>query len=177
LRRKAGLGQKGESIVASAKGLRSGEVAPDFTLPASTGERVSLSQYRGKAEVVLFFYPRDNSPACSAEACSFRDSHEAFQDAGATVIGISADSTDSHRGFADRLRLPFLLLSDADGSVRSRYGIGKTFGMIPGRVTFVIDREGIVRHVFSSQFQPAKHVSEALGVLRALHEAPNTRAE
>ncbi len=152
------------------KNPRVGDPAPDFSLPSSSGEIVSLSDFRGRAEVVLYFYPRDHSPACSAEACSFRDSYEAFRDAGAEVIGVSADSPESHHRFAKRLRLPFLLLSDAGGSVGSRYGVSRTFGLIPGRVTFLIDRQGIVRHIFSSQFQPIKHVAETLGVLRKLRE-------
>ena len=143
-----------------------GDPAPDFTLPSATGEPVSLSQFRGRSEVVLFFYPKDNSPVCTAEACSFRDSYEAFRSAGAEVIGISADSVESHRRFAARNRLPFHLLSDADGSVRARYGVPRTLGVIPGRVTYLIDRQGIVRHIFSSQFQPARHVAEALRVLK-----------
>jgi peroxiredoxin Q/BCP len=149
--------------------LQVGDPAPEFTLPATTGELVSLSDFRGRAEVVLFFYPKDNSPACSAEACSFRDNYEAFRDAGAEVIGVSTDSSESHRRFAERLRLPFLLLSDADGAVRSRYGVAMTMGIIPGRATFLIDKEGIIRHVFSSQFRLAKHVGFTLGVLRKLH--------
>jgi peroxiredoxin Q/BCP len=156
------------SIVAEGNGLRVGDPAPDFTLPAATGEMVSLSAFRGRSEVVLFFYPKDNSPVCSAEACSFRDSFEAFRDAGAEVIGVSTDSAGSHRRFAERLRLPFLLLSDAGGSVRARYGVPRTLGVIPGRVTFLIDKQGVVRHVFSSQFQPSKHASEALGILRGM---------
>jgi thioredoxin-dependent peroxiredoxin len=158
------------NIVPEEKNPRVGDPAPDFTLPATTGELVSLSDFRGRAEVVLFFYPKDNSPACSAEACSFRDSYETFRDAGAEVIGVSADSPKSHSQFAERLRLPFLLLSDAGGSVRSRYGVSRTFGLVPGRATFLIDKQGIVRHVFSSQFLPLKHASEMLGVLRKLRE-------
>ncbi len=147
--------------------VRVGEPAPDFELPSSTGETVRLSDFRGKSEVVLFFYPKDHSPACTLEACAFRDSHEAFREAGAEVIGISADPIDSHRRFSERFRLPFLLLSDADGAVRARYGVTRTLGLFPGRVTYVIDREGMVRHIFSSQFRPMKHVSEALEILRA----------
>jgi peroxiredoxin Q/BCP len=158
------------NIVPERKNPRVGDLAPDFTLPATTGELVSLSDFRGRAEVVLFFYPKDNSPVCSAEACSFRDSYEMFCDAGAEVIGVSADSSESHSRFAERLRLPFRLLSDAGGSVRSRYGVSRTFGLIPGRVTFLIDKRGIIRHMFSSQFQPAKHVSAMLGVLGKLRE-------
>jgi thioredoxin-dependent peroxiredoxin len=145
-----------------------GDPAPDFTLPAATGEPVSLSQFRGRSEVVLFFYPKDNSPVCTAQACSFRDSHDAFQDAGAEVIGISADPGESHRQFAARNQLPFHLLSDADGSVRARYGVPRTLGVIPGRVTYIIDTQGIVRHVFSAQFQPARHVAEALRALKQI---------
>jgi peroxiredoxin Q/BCP len=149
-------------------GVRVGDAAPDFSLPAADGTLVSLSGFRGKSEVVLYFYPKDNSPICAAEACSFRDSYEAFREAGVDVIGVSADSVGSHRKFADRHRLPFHLVSDADGALRGRYGVPRTFGLVPGRVTYVIDREGTIRHIFSSQFQPAKHVDEALRVLKRL---------
>jgi peroxiredoxin Q/BCP len=142
-----------------------GDPAPDFTLPAASGEPISLSQFRGQSEVVLLFYPKDHSLICTAEVCSFRDRFEAFQSAGAEVIGISADTVESHRQFAARNRLPFHLLSDTDGSVRARYGVPRTMGMIPGRVTYLIDRQGIVRHIASSQFQPAWHAAEALRVL------------
>jgi peroxiredoxin Q/BCP len=145
-----------------------GEPAPDFALPSATGETVRLSDFRGKAEVVLFFYPKDNSPACTLEACSFRDSHEAFREAGAEVIGISADSADSHRRFSERFRLPYTLLADVDGAVRAQYGVPRTLGLFPGRVTYLIDRDGIVRHIFSSQFQPWRHVPEALKILEGL---------
>jgi thioredoxin-dependent peroxiredoxin len=157
-----------EGMMADGETLRVGEPAPDFSLPSSTGEMVRLSDFRGKSAVVLFFYPKDNSPACTMEACSFRDSHEAFREAGAEVIGISADSEESHRGFAERFRLPYLLLADTDGAVRARYGVPKTFGLFPGRVSYLIDREGIVRHIFSSQFQPWRHVAEAMEVLKTL---------
>ncbi len=129
---------------------------------------VSLADFKGRAEVVLFFYPKDNTPGCTREACSFRDSHAAFRDAGALVIGISSDSGASHQQFAERFRLPFVLLSDHDGSVRARYGVAKTLGILPGRVTFLIDQQGIIRFVFSSKFQPAQHVARALRVLKEL---------
>jgi thioredoxin-dependent peroxiredoxin len=154
--------------------LRVGDPAPDFCLPATDGQMVSLSDFRGRADVVLFFYPKDDSPACSLEACSFRDNYEAFRDAGAVVIGISADSQQSHQGFAERLHLPFRLLSDTDGTVRERFGVGRTLGIIPGRVTFLIDRNGIIRHAFSSQFRVAKHVEDTLSVLRKLREQDDT---
>ena len=154
--------------MADREALGVGEPAPDFALPSATGETVRLSDFRGKAEVVLFFYPKDNSPACTLEACSFRDSHEAFREAGAEVIGISADSADSHRRFSERFRLPFVLLADVNGAVRAQYGVPRTLGLFPGRVTYLIDRDGIVRHIFSSQFQPWRHVPEALKILQGL---------
>jgi len=157
--------------MARGDGVRVGEIAPDFTLDAADGRPVSLADFRGRAEVVLFFYPKDDTPGCTAEACSFRDSHESFRDAGAEVIGVSADSSASHRAFAGKHRLPFLLLTDADGALRARYGVPRTFGLIPGRVTYLIDRRGVVRHVFSSQVRPAKHVTEALRVLGEIRGA------
>ncbi len=156
--------------------LRAGDPAPDFTLATATGKSVSLSDYKGRCEIVLYFYPKDNTAVCSAEACSFRDSFQDFQDSGAEVIGISADSEDSHRRFAARHRLPFVLLSDPDGTVRARYRVPKTLGLIPGRTTFLIDKEGIIQHVFSSQFQPAKHVSDALAALQKLRGTPPVAA-
>jgi peroxiredoxin Q/BCP len=148
--------------------LQPGDAAPDFTLPASDGKLVSLSDFQGRSEVVLFFYPKDNTPGCTREACSFRDNYAAFRDASAEVIGISSDSGESHQQFAQRFRLPFVLLSDHDGTVRARYGVAKTLGILPGRATFLIDRKGIIRLVFASQFQPAQHVARALRVLKEL---------
>jgi thioredoxin-dependent peroxiredoxin len=144
-----------------ASSVKAGDLAPDFSLATADGQTLRLSDYRGKSEVVLFFYPKDDSPACTAEACSFRDSHEAFLGAGAVVIGVSSDPPAEHRAFAGKHRLPFPLLTD-DGSLRALYGVPKTLGLIPGRVTYLIDRAGVVRHVYSSQLRPARHVSEAL---------------
>ena len=145
-----------------------GDLAPDFTLSTQSGTQVSLKDFRGKTNVVLFFYPKDNTAGCTAEACSFRDNYEVFKEAGAEVIGISSDSVESHAGFVTKNRLPFILLSDQGGSVRKQYGVPATFGLLPGRVTYVIDKQGAVRHIFSSQFAPNKHVDEALQVLRTL---------
>ncbi len=145
-----------------------GETAPDFTKPVHTGERISLSQYRGQKSVVLYFYPKDETPGCTAEACTFRDHFEDFVEAGAVVIGVSADSEDSHRSFAKHHRLPFLLVADQDQAIRKAYGVPKTMGLLPGRVTFVIDRDGVVRHTFNSQLNAKKHVSEALSIVKSL---------
>ena len=148
--------------------VRVGDQAPDFVLPDRTGKMVRLSEFRGRKAVVLYFYPKDDTPGCTKESCAFRDSYEDFQEAGAEVIGISSDSAESHGKFAAKHRLPFTLLSDQGRQVRSRYGIPATLGLLPGRVTFVIDRDGVVRHVFNSQFQATQHVAEALDALRKL---------
>ena len=148
--------------------VKTGDLAPDFTLTAADGRAVRLADYRGKQAVVLYFYPKDNTPGCTAEACAFRDSYEVFKEAGAEVIGVSSDSTASHDGFARRNRLPFVLLSDAGGAVRRLYGVPRSFGLLPGRVTYVIDRDGVVREVFSSQFAAQKHISNALATLKSL---------
>ena len=114
------------------------------------------------------FYPRDDTRGCTAEACAFRDSHEVFANAGAEVIGVSSDSVARHAAFAGRHELPFTLLSDQGGTVRRLYGVPAVLGLLPGRVTYVIDRQGTVRHVFSSMTNIGQHVSDALGVVRAL---------
>ena len=114
------------------------------------------------------FYPKDNTSGCTTEACSFRDSYEVFTEAGAEVVGVSSDSVKSHQGFAARYRLPFILLSDSGGSVRTLYGVEPTMGILPGRVTYVIDRDGVARHIFSSQLNATKHVQEAIATLQSL---------
>ena len=143
--------------------VKIGDCAPDFTLQSGTGENISLSQFLGKKNVVLFFYPRDEGPTCCKEAEAFRDNYEAFKVSNAEVIGISAQSVESHKRFACHHNLQYVLLSDADNDVRKLYGVSSTLG-IPGRVTFVIDKKGIVKHVFSSQLhslsmqrKPCKH--------------------
>ncbi len=151
--------------------LKVGDQAPEFCLKGAAGEQVCLSRYRGIAEVVVYFYPKDNSPACTIEACSFRDDYERFREAGAEVIGISGDGPESHARFAARHALPFTLLTDPDGSTARRYGVARTLGLIPGRATFLIDRAGVVQHVFSSQLRPARHVTEMLAVLERLRSS------
>lgn len=147
--------------------IAAGTLAPDFELPDRYGNPVRLSQYRGNSAVVIYFYPKDDTSGCTIQACGFRDDFQNFQAAGAEVIGISDDTVESHGRFAAKYNLPFTLLSDRGGRVRKLYGVKKTLGVIPGRVTFVIDRAGIVRHVFNSQSKPAKHVAEALAALAA----------
>lgn len=149
------------------KGIKEGDRAPDFDLPSHQGGNVRLLDLLGKGPVIVFFYPKDNSPGCKREVCAFRDSYEVFRDKGAEVIGISSDSLDSHQAFASGHALQFPLLSDADGEVRKRYG-AVDLGGLPGRVTYVIDGQGIVRYVFSSQLHPTKHMEEALRIIREM---------
>jgi thioredoxin-dependent peroxiredoxin len=145
-----------------------GDVAPDVFLPSQSGEEVSPAQFRGRNVVVLFFYPKDETTICTREACSFRDAYEDFVQAGAVVIGVSGDTAESHQAFTTHHRLPFILLSDASGRMREAFGVPKMFGILPGRVTYVIDKQGIVRHVFSSQLAAEGHVREAMDVVKKL---------
>ncbi len=146
--------------------VKIGDVAPDFTVESGSGQKVSLSDYRGKKSVVLYFYPKDETQGCTREACSFRDSYEAFKELGAEVIGVSSDSTESHKRFSEHHHLPFFLLSDPKKELRKLYGVPSNMGFLAGRVSYVIDREGIVRHVFYSQIHPEKHAEEAISILR-----------
>lgn len=148
-----------------------GDTAPDFTLPSQTGTPVSLADYRGRKVVVLYFYPKDNTRGCTTEACSFRDSYESFTDAGAEVIGVSSDSVDSHDKFSGRHSLPFVLLSDQGAALRKAYGVPSALGVLPGRVTYVIDQQGVVQHVFSSMTGIDQHVGDALAVVKRLQES------
>jgi peroxiredoxin Q/BCP len=150
------------------KPVQVGDPAPAFTGATQTGETISLADYLGKRIVVLYFYPKDNTAVCTAQACAFRDAYEDFTTAGAVVIGVSSDSTASHQQFAEGKKLPFLLLSDTDGTLRKAYGVPKTLGLFPGRVTYVIDQQGIVRLVFNSQLFGGKHVTQALAMVRQL---------
>lgn len=147
-----------------------GDKAPDFTLPSQMGDNVTLSEYFGKKNVVLYFYPKDETRGCTREACKFRDRYDVFTRWGAEVLGVSSDTLESHKSFATHHGLPFLLLSDEKGIVRGLYGVPSTMGIIPGRVTYIIDRKGVVRHIFSSQFQPEKHIEEALRILEDLEK-------
>jgi peroxiredoxin Q/BCP len=152
--------------------IQTGDVAPDFTLPDQKGQPVHLGALLKKGPVVLYFYPKDETTGCTMEACSFRDAYEDFQAAGAEVVGVSDDSAESHESFAQHHRLPFTLLSDQKGVLRETYGVPRSFlGLVAGRVTYVIDRQGVVRHVFNSQVQATRHVKEALNVLRGLSSA------
>lgn len=156
------------SIRQTSGKIEVGCVAPDFTLPSQSGEMVNLGDFLGSKPVVLFFYPKDDTPGCTKQACAFRDDFRVFGRLDAEVIGISSDSVESHRDFATKYDLPFTLLSDEGGVVRTIYGVPRTFGLFPGRVTYVVDGEGVVRHVFSSQLGVEKHVEKAVEGLESV---------
>jgi thioredoxin-dependent peroxiredoxin len=151
--------------------VRVGARAPDFALPSQTGEKLRLEDFLGKP-VVLFFYPKDNTLGCTKEVCAFRDDFEEFGKLDAEVIGISSDSVESHKAFAEEHDLPFALLSDRGGKIRKLYGVPNTLGLFPGRVTYVVDEAGVVRHIFSSQLGVERHVQEAINALEELDRAP-----
>lgn len=145
-----------------------GDKAPDFTLPSQMGDSVKLSEFFGKKNIVLYFYPKDESLGCTREACTFRDSYDIFTSLGAEVLGVSSQSVESHKSFATHHGLQFILLSDGENKVRQLYGVSPTLGIIPGRATYIIDKKGVVRHIFSSQSHPELHVEEAIKILKEI---------
>ena len=145
-----------------------GSKAPDFALTSQSGEMVDLRDFLGQKPVVLFFYPKDGTPGCTKQACSFRDDYEQFAKLDAEVVGISSDTVASHESFATKHNLPFTLLSDEGSKVRKLYGVPSTLSLLPGRVTYIIDEEGVVRHVFSSQLGVEKHIRESLNALQSI---------
>ncbi|NCR41020.1 MAG: peroxiredoxin [Microcystis aeruginosa W13-11] len=147
--------------------IKVGDQVPNFSLLSQTGTTVNISDLIGKKSLVIYFYPKDDTPGCTAESCAFRDSYEVFTDAGAEVIGISADSPQSHQQFAQKYNLPFTLLSDSDNQVRKLFGVPATLFVLPGRVTYIIDKEGIVRHIFDSMLDVKAHVTESLNTIKS----------
>lgn len=145
--------------------LKPGDSMPDTTLVGPDGP-VQLRDRIGKA-LVVYFYPKDETYGCTIEACKFRDEYEDFLAAGAEVIGVSRDGADSHDRFRSHHKLPFTLLSDPDGKVAAAWGVRGKLGL-PGRVTYVFDRQGVLRHRFDSMIRFGKHVDEALEVVRQL---------
>ena len=149
--------------------IKIGDTIPAIVLKDQNGEIFDLQAKTKGKNVVLFFYPKDDSPGCTAQACSFRDQYDVFTEAGAVIIGISGQSVESHKEFAQKYRLGFTLLSDEGNKVRKLFGVpANLFGLLPGRVTYVTDKSGKVVYIFNSQMQAAKHVDEALKILKGL---------
>ncbi len=150
------------------KKLEVGDKVPHFALKDQNGKLRSVEEWLGKSNMVIYFYPKDHTGGCTAEACRFRDDYEAFQDLGAEVIGISGDGQSSHEKFAGDYNLPFVLLSDENRKVQNAFGVGRSwFGLFSARITFVVDKQGKIIHTFESTLKATKHVEEALNVLRA----------
>jgi peroxiredoxin Q/BCP len=149
--------------------IKIGSSIPAFTLPDQNGNLFDINSVLGKKNLVIYFYPKDDSPGCTAQACSFRDQFEVFKEADAVIIGISGQSVESHKEFAEKHRLSFTLLSDEGNKIRKQFGVPSgLLGLLPGRVTFVADKKGKVIYIFNSQTQTTRHVDEALRILREL---------
>lgn len=152
-----------------------GDLAPHVELKDQHGRVRTLSEFLGRP-LVVYFYPKNNTPVCTAEACSFRDEFDAFRDMQANVVGISADSVESHAAFARARSLPFVLLSDPDGQARAAFGVPKLLGMFPGRVTYVIDHSGRVVQVVNAAFSAKRHVRDAVKAIRKASPGASTTA-
>jgi peroxiredoxin Q/BCP len=149
--------------------IKIGSSIPAFKLPDQNGNLFDINSVLGKKNLVIYFYPKDDSPGCTKEACSFRDQFDVFKEADAVIIGISGQSVKSHKEFAEKHRLSFTLLSDEGNKIREQFGVPTNFlGLLPGRVTYIADKTGKVIYVFNSQMQAAKHVDEALRILKEL---------
>jgi len=148
--------------------LKVGDKIPSFQLKDQSGNDFDIDQYIGNTAMVIYFYPKDDTPGCTKEACSFRDSYEAFTDKNIKVIGISSDDVESHKNFAAKYNLPFTLLADTESEVRTLFGVKKNaFGLIPGRVTYVIDTKGEIIFMYDSQLKAAKHIEESIKAIDA----------
>jgi len=147
--------------------LKIGDAIPAFSLPDQNGKLFDINAVLGKKNLVIYFYPKDDSPGCTAQACSFQDQFEVFKEADAIIIGISGQSVQSHKEFVAKHRLTFTLLSDEGNKIRKQFGVPTNlFGLLPGRVTYIADKTGKVIYIFNSQINATKHVDEALRILK-----------
>jgi peroxiredoxin Q/BCP len=148
--------------------LKVGDKIPNFTAKDTKGNDFESATIIGHKPIVIYFYPKDNTPGCTAQACSFRDQYEDFKDLGAEVIGISSDSIVSHQKFTQQYRLPFILLSDTDKKIRKLFGVPSgLFGILPGRVTYVADKTGTIIMTFDS-VMAKRHIPKALEAIKKL---------
>ena len=147
-----------------------GDKVPVFSLKDQDGNNFNISDYIGKKALVIYFYPKDDTPGCTKEACTFRDEFAQFRDLNAKIIGISGDDVESHKKFVEKYNLPFTLLADTKNEVRKLFGVPKSMGLIPGRVTYIVDLKGKVVHIFDSMSNAEMHIEEALN---SLNKIPN----
>jgi peroxiredoxin Q/BCP len=149
--------------------VKVGDPCPDFSLKNQLGKLIQIKDFIGKKILVIYFYPKDETSGCTAEACSFRDAYEEFKLYNCEIFGISTDSVESHKEFAENHHLSFYLLSDPEKEVRELFGVKKNlFGLMQGRVTFIIDKKGIVRSIHNSWADPVGHIYKALKVVKEL---------
>ncbi len=154
------------TTLAMAQGVQVGSELPDIRLLDQEDRMVSLKEMAADRPAVIYFYPKDDTPGCTAEACAFRDRYEEFMEAGAVLIGISSDGAASHRSFAQKHQLPFPLLSDPQRLAQKKFAVPTDLlGLLPGRVTYVFDANGICTGIFNSQLQATRHVEESLSML------------
>jgi peroxiredoxin Q/BCP len=146
--------------------LKVGDKAPLFEAMTDDGDKFSLGDLIGKSNIVLYFYPKDMTVGCTAEACGFRDNWDKIISLGSTVIGVSSQGIESHKAFKEKNNLPFRLLSDPNNDIRKLYGA--TGLLVPPRVTFVIDKTGTIKFILNSQLNVTKHVKEALDNLEKI---------
>ena len=153
----------------SAEMPKKGDTAPDFSVAASDGTTVHLKDYVGKGSIILYFYPKDDTPGCTKEACGIRDTFGEFKGLDATVFGVSFDSVESHKNFIAKYKLPFVLLADTDKKVAKTYGVADDNSVVARRVTFVINKAGKIAFV-NPNVNPATHAAELRAVLSHLTE-------
>jgi peroxiredoxin Q/BCP len=152
-----------------------GDSAPDFTGKLGGGGQFRLRDFRSRRHVILYFFPKDFTPGCTKEACSFRDRRSDVASLDAEIVGVSLDTAEKHAAFAERHQLPYPLVSDRDGAIASAYGVARLGGWLPTkRVTFVIDKDGVVRRVIQAELNIDKHIDEAMATLRELQSKPST---
>ena len=152
--------------------LAVGDRAPEFEGPSGDGRQLRLRDFRGRRHVVLYFFPKDFTPGCTKEACTFRDRRAEVAALDAEVVGVSLDSAEKHAAFASKYDLPYPLVSDRDAKVATAYGVSRLGGWLPSkRVTYVIDKAGVIQHVIHSEFGIDRHIEEAIGTLKRLHGA------
>jgi thioredoxin-dependent peroxiredoxin len=149
--------------------ISTGDKCPTFELNDQEGKLRKSEEFLTKKALVLYFYPKDDTPGCTAQACSFRDAYEELSEVGAEVVGVSGDTLEQHKKFAKKHNLPFTLLADTNNKLRKQMGVPTNlFGLIPGRVTYVIDNQGVVKGLFNSQLEIKGHVKKALEIIEKL---------
>ena len=152
--------------------LDEGTPAPEITATLDTGEAFRLSDYRGRKNVVLYFYPKDFTPGCTREACAFRDNYDGVQQYDAILVGVSTDSADSHQAFRERHSLPFPLIPDPEKEIVRQYEAEGLLGFMTARVTYVIDKDGMIRSAFRHDFAVGRHLPKVLEALRVIDNRP-----